>query len=181
MKFKGLLGDIRSTVFTRIDLKKATIKLKDGGSNELEVKIGEGNLTFTEAKVMEYLLDRGNLDDVREGDQVPVDVSLDFIWEYLRGPSSASTASGGTPTIEDALKNRGAAADWVSTDTDTCRPYALDLEITYEPTPTSCGDKETITLSDFRYESLDHDLRAGSVAVSGKCNVTEATVVREAQ
>lgn len=166
--------------FAQIDLKDCTIKIKDGGGNEIEVKIGEGNLTYTESRNIEYTLDRGNLDEVREGDQVPVDVSLDFLWDYLKGPSSDSTVSGGTPTIEDALKQQGAAADWTSTDSDACRPYSVDIEITNVPTPTACGDKETILLSDFRWESLDHDLRDGSVSVSGRCNITEATVTREA-
>lgn len=168
------------SVFAQIDLKYATLKLVDGTTptaNELEITIGEGNLTYTEAKNIEYTLDRGTLDEVREGDQVPVDVSIDFVWEYLRG----SSASGAVPTVEEALKNIGNAADWVSTDSDACRPYAVDIVVTYAPVPTTCGDKEVITLPDFRYESLDHDLRAGTVSVSGKCNVTQATVVRSAQ
>lgn len=164
------------SAYAQIDLKNAIIKIKDGDSpqNELEVKIGEGNLTFTEARNIEYTLNRGLLDEVREGDQVPVDVSMDFIWEYLKG----STGSG-TPTVEDALKKRGEAADWVSSDSDACRPYAVDIEIIYSPSPVACGDMETILLQDFRYESLDHDLRGGSVAASGKCNITDATVTRQ--
>ena len=167
------------SVFAQIDLKYATITMSDGDSpaNTLEITIGEGNLSYTEAKNIEYTLDRGNLDEVREGDQVPVDVTIDFVWEYLRG----SAVSGAVPTVEEALKNIGNAADWVSTDTDACRPYAIDLIVTYAPVPSSCGDQEVITLPDFRYESLDHDLRAGTVSVSGKCNVTQATVVRTAQ
>jgi hypothetical protein len=161
-------------VYAQIDLKRAIIKIKDGGSNSLEVKIGEGNLTYDESRNVEYTLDRGTLDEVRTGDEVPVSVSMDFIWEYLKG----STGSG-TPTVEDALKQRGEASDWVSSDADTCRPYAVDLEIIYSPTPIACGDMETILLSDFRWESLSHDLRAGSVSVSGQCNVTEATVTRQ--
>jgi len=168
------------SVFAQIDLKYVTIKLVDGTTptpNELEITIGEGNLTYTEARNIEYTLDRGNLDEVREGDQGPVDVSIDLVWEYLRG----SSASGALPTVEEAFKKIGNAAAWVSTDTDTCRPYAVDLVVTYAPVPASCGDKEVITLPDFRYESLDHDLRAGTVSVSGKCNVTRASVVRSAQ
>jgi len=164
-------------VFAQIDLKYATIKIKDGSTNELTITIGEGNLTYTEARNIEYTLDRGILDEVREGDQIPVDVSMDFVWEYLRG----SSASGAPPTVEEALKRIGNAANWVSTDADACRPYAVDIEVTYAPIPASCGDQEVITLPDFRYESLDHDLRAGTVSVSGKCNVTQATVVRSAQ
>lgn len=171
--FKGV-AKVWYSAYAQIDLKRAIIKIKDGDSpqNWLEVKIGEGNLSYTESRNMEYTLDRGMLDEVREGDQIPVDVTMDFIWEYLRGSS-------GTPTVEDALKNRGEASDWVSSDTDACRPYAVDIEITYSPSPVTCGDMEIILLQDFRYEGLDHDLSGGSVSVTGRCNVTEATVTRQ--
>jgi len=170
---------------TRIDLKDAVIKLKDGGGQELEIKIGEGNLTYSEKKSIKYMPDRGLLDDVVEGDEVPMDVSFSFIWQYLKGPSSSSTqpstGAGAVPTIEDALKQSGAALFWVSTDTDACRPYAVDIEITYAPTPSTCGDQEVILLADFRYEELNHDLRNASVACSGKCNATKAIINRTAQ
>lgn len=138
---------------------------------ELEVKIGEGNLTYSEKKARQYTLDRGRLDTVRNADEEPVDVSLDATWEWLR----AST--GDTPTIEDALKKRGEASAWTSSSSDPCEPYAVDIEIHYVP---ECGSEETevILLEDFRYESLDHDLSAGTISVSGKCNVVEATVSR---
>jgi hypothetical protein len=163
----------------QIDLKQATVTIKDGAGNSLAVRIGEGNLTYTEARNMEYKLDRGTLDEVREGDEIPVAVSMDFVWEYLKGPSSAS-GSGGTPTIEDALKQRGGAAAWTSSDSDTCRPYAVDLVILYIPN-CATGDQEEIILSDYRWEQLNHDLSAGTVATSGNCNVTQATVTRAAQ
>jgi len=180
MRFKTLVANPREAVFAQIDLKDAVVSIKDGGGNSITVKIGEGNLTYTEARNMQYTLDRGILDEVREGDEVPLNVSMDFTWEFLSSPSSASTASGGTPTIEDALKNAGAAANWVSSDADECRPYAVDIEILYTPN-CSTGDTETITLPDFRWENLNHDLRAGTVAVTGQCNVTTATRVRAAQ
>ncbi len=178
MKFRFLDSVVWVPVYAQVDLKDATITLQDGtGSPEsVTVKIGEGNLTYNESRNMQYTLDRGTLDEVREGDEVPIDVRMDFVWEYLQAESS-----GGTATIEEALKQEGAAAAWISTDADTCRPYALDIIIVVAPSPSACGDKETITLSDFRWESLDHDLRAGTVAVSGKCNVTRATLLRETQ
>lgn len=159
-----------------IDLKNATIKIKDGTTptpNELEVKIGEGNLSYTEKKNMIYTKDRGALDEVREGDEEPVEVQMDFVWEFLK----ANT--GDTPSISDALKKRGEASAWVSTDADACRPYAVDIEIFYEP---PCGGEytERIVLNDFRYEQLQHDIRNAQVSCSGKCNVTEATITREA-
>jgi len=163
----------------QIDLKQATVTIKDGAAHTLEIRIGEGNLNYTETKNMEYKLNRGLLDEVREGDEAPIDVTFDFVWDYLRGPSSVS-GSGGTPTIEDALKQVGAAAAWTSSDSDACRPYAVDLVILYTP-DCSTGDQEEITLPDYRFESLAHDLSAGTVASSGKCNATNAIVVRAAQ
>jgi hypothetical protein len=71
----------------KIDLKNAVINFKSGGTGSnvktLEVKIGEGNITWTEKRNMEYTLDRGQLDTVREGDEVPVDVKIDLVYEFL--------------------------------------------------------------------------------------------------
>jgi len=163
-------------VFAQFDLRHCTITIKDGGANSLEVRIGEGNLTYDETRAIKYTLDRGHIYDVRQGDDVPVDVKLDFMWEYLRGtPASAST-----PSVEEALKNIGNASTWVSSDSDACRPYAVDIVCTYNPVPTSCGDQEVITLADFRYEKLNHDMKAGSVGITGKCNIAGASVIRSA-
>ena len=162
----------------QIDLKQATVTLRDGDTpaNTLEIKVGEGNVTYTEARNMEYTLDRGNLDEVREGDQIPMAVTFDFNWEYITG----SSTSGALPTVEDALKKTGNASDWVSSDSDACRPYAVDIVILYVP-DCATGDQEEIVLPDYRWESLAHDLSAGTIASAGNCNVTTATVTRAAQ
>jgi hypothetical protein len=151
----------------QIDIKHATIKIVDGHSNNINVKIGEGNLTFTERKTIEYTLDRGLIDEVREGDQVPMEVSIDAVWEYISSPAGALA-----PTIFEALKQEGPAADWVSSDRDICRPYAVDLQIIYDP---DCGENtvETIILPDFRFEEIGNDLREGTLSVSGRCNAVE--------
>lgn len=157
----------------QFDLKNAVIKLKDGSTNALTVKLGEGTLRYTEHKNRQYYRDRGKLSDVRDGDEEPVDVSLDFTWEYITGDSDT--------TVEDALKKRNHASAWVSSDTgDPCQPFAVDIEITYTPICFS-AKIETITLSNFRYEQLDHDAKAGTISITGKCNVTEANVERSAQ
>ena len=182
MKLK--IGRVWSTVGATIDLKNAILNIKDGGSNSLEVVIGEGNFTYTEKKTREYKLNRGVLNTVRNADEEPIDISFDFEWEYIKGPSTSSTVSGGvgTPTIEDCLKNVGGAADWASSDSDSCNPYAVDLELVYTPPCSGVqGDIETITISDFRYEQLAHDASAGSIACTGRANVTDAVAVRTAQ
>lgn len=156
----------------QVNIKNCTIKFKDGTSNTLTLKVGEGTLTWSEKRNIQFLKDRGLLDTVREGDKVPVEVNIDLQWVYLSSQSSDTV-----PTPEEVLKQTGEASAWVTSDADTCKPYAIDIEIFDDVT---CGgtEDETITLSDFRYESIAHDLRAGTLKVSGKCNISEATVAR---
>lgn len=163
-------------LYAQINLRDVTIKIQDGTTptpNEIEIKIGEGNVTWSEARTIEYTLNRNVLDEVREGEETPMDVNFDFLWDFLKG----NTNTGATPTVEDALKRRGAAAAWVSTDADPCRPYSVNIVLENVP-GCGVGDQEIITLPDFRWDSIDHDLRAGSVAVTGRCNALEATIVR---
>lgn len=141
-------------------------------AHTLEVNVGDGNLTYSEAREMLYELNRGVLDTVREGDQQPVEVSMDFVWEFLTSGNGEVI-----PTIEDALKNRGAASTWVSSSDDPCEPYAVDIEVEYVP-PCSDAEREIITLSDFRWETLDHNFTDAQVSATGKCNVVEAAVAR---
>lgn len=143
------------------------------GPNLLEIRIGQGNLTYTEARTIEYRLNRGLLDSVREGDQVPVDMSFDVEWWYLR------SASGEPITPEEALKRTGNASAWTTTSADPCEPYAVDIVVTYH---LSCGnvEDEIIVFQDFRWESLDHNLKDAQISVKGKCNITEAVVTRQA-
>lgn len=159
------------------DLKNATLKVIDGDGtpHELEAKIGEGTLSFTEKFNRIYRKNRGKLDRVKKGDEEPIDVSFDFVWEYLTAASGS-----GVPTIREALLKLGEAAAWVSTDPDTCAPYAVDLEIELIPDCAS-EDKETILLQDFRVEQLQHNGKEATVAATGKCNVTLATITRAAQ
>lgn len=161
----------------RIDIKDCTVTFKDGTSptpNSVSVKVGDGTLTYTEARNMEYLLDRGLLDTVREGDQIPLAVSLDLVWEFLK----SSTTSQVTP--EEALKREGGAADWQSSSDDQCEPYAVDVVIDHDPSCTT-EELEQITLPDYRWENIDHDLRAATLKTAGNCNVTRATILRLAQ
>lgn len=157
----------------QIDLKNATIKFKDGGSEELEIQIGEGNLSWTEKVNRIYTKDRGLLNDVRDGDEEPIEVSMDFIWEFLKADT------GNPPSPVDVLYQRNEASAWVSTDADPCRPFCIDIEIFYEP-PCGSEENERILLEDFRFEQLQYDLRNASISVSGKCNTTKATITREA-
>lgn len=151
MKF---IPRVQETFFYTVSIKKGTLTVAG-----VTVTLGEGNLTFSEKKQYDYLLDRGHLDDVRDGDDIPMDVSFDFRWTEITGGDVVS-----------AIKGAGSE---VSSDADTCRPYACDLVFDYAP---DCGSEAagTITLPDFRQESLDFDVRGGKISCSGKCNATEA-------
>lgn len=135
------------------------------------IKIGDGNLTWTRNKEYNYELDRGNLDTVREGDQIPMDVTIDFTYEHIR------TGTGEVITPDDALNQEGGAAEWVSSAADACEPYAVDILIDHA-TPCGSAEDELTTLPDYRYESLNHDLDAATISSSGRCNAVSPTVVR---
>lgn len=137
----------------------------------LNIKIGEGNLTYTEHKDYKYMLDRGNLDAVRDADEKPVDIKTDFVYDFV------STGTSEDITPPDALKNIGGAAEWVSSSHDKCEPYSIDVEIIHVP---PCGNEEieVTLLPAFRYETLEFNLKDATIACTGKCNVEQATIAR---
>lgn len=141
---------------------------------QLEIKVGDGNLTYTEARELEYRLDRGTLDSVREGDDQPLSVNMNFTWEFTRTGTSEAT------TPHDAIKGINGASQWISSDqVDNCAPYAVDVVIVYTPACSGQSvESETIVFEDFRYDNLTMDLDAATIAVVGRCNRTEATITR---
>jgi len=161
-----------------IDLKNSYVVFRDGSTPavQLAVKIGEGNFTYSEKKEREYILDRGTLDSVRDADEQPMDVSMDFTWDYVIG-----TGTSGEGTVEDFLKRANGFSENSSTDSATCSTYAVDIRIIHKP---DCDPGEAsaycevIDLYDFRYEELSHDLSAGTISCSGRCNTTSATALR---
>jgi hypothetical protein len=140
-------------------------------NQRLQITIGEGNLTFTESKEYEYLRDRGNLDTVKEGDEQPVSVELEFEFEYIW------SESGQDVTPVEAIKGVNNASEWVSSATDLCEPYAVDILLKH-CVPCGTDQDQDILLPDFRWESLDYDFDAATIAVSGQCNVSAASVTR---
>lgn len=138
---------------------------------QLDIKIGDGNLTYTSANNYEYELDRGTLSTVREGDDIPLELSLDMVYEFV------TTGTGEAVTPIDALTRKGGAVEWTSTSTDPCEPYAVDIEVEHVP---PCGgiQKEITLFPDFRSDSREFDLSAASISVTGRCNVTDPSYLR---
>ncbi len=136
--------------------------------NGIYAKIGDGNLTYNEKRNLTYIRDRGFIDTVKLGDDEPLDVSLDFTWEFLRGTSLTP------PTIEEAIKGIGLASTWTSSSIDPCEPYCVEIIVLDIP---PCGtETEKINISQFRWETMDHDLKGAKVAVKGTCNIATANV-----
>jgi hypothetical protein len=137
----------------------------------LTIKIGEGDIKFTEKKQYQYVLDRGNLDTVREQDQQPMEVNIDCQYQFI------TTGTGETVSPVDALKNEGAASEWVTSSADPCEPYAIDVRLVHTP-PCNGTEIETVLFPDFRRDSVAYDPKAATITIAGKCNAMEPTVTR---
>lgn len=142
-------------------------------AQRIEIKIGEGDLKYTEADNFNYDLDRGELDTVRKGNDAPMEVSLNFVYEHI------TTGTDEVIAPMDAIKRRGSASEWVSSATDKCEPYAVDLVVVHAP-PCGTANTETTTFPDFRSEKREVGFKDANIAVSGKCNVVEPIVERGA-
>jgi hypothetical protein len=167
------LGNTTSIVFTpALKAAVADNAVVIAGGRFLEPKIGDGNVNWSETQNREYKLDRGKIYQVRNGDEAPMDVTLALMYEFL------TASSGDAPTPEDVLKQRGEAADWVSTDPDPCAPYCVNVVIIHQPAGCTAFEKEKVVLPYYRYEKFDHDPKAGTLNTSGKCNAVQAVVTR---
>ena len=138
----------------------------------LDIKIGEGNITYTEHNEYEYLKDRGNLDSVKEGDEVPMDVKLEAVFEHITQGTSEPVSP------MDALKGIGGADEWVSASADPCEPYCIDVVVLHTP-PCGTAQLERVTFPDFRSESREINYKESTISITGKCKATEPLVERE--
>jgi hypothetical protein len=155
----------------QIDMKNCTFKFKDGGANSLEFKVGEGSMSFRERRNLIFTRNRGKLDLVKIGDDVPVEVNFDITWEFLKALGGAST-----PTPYEFLKKTGPAAGYTSAG-PACEPWAIDIEVS-NVTPCGSDSDEKITLPDFRPDRIEGGLRDAMLRVTGRCNSKEVNAVR---
>ena len=141
-------------------IRDGLLTIEDGTAEPLTVtvKIGEGNITWNERRNVDYTRDRGVIAEVRLGDDEAVEVSFDFIWDWISNISGV--------TIIEALKGTGTS--WVSAG-DNCEPYACTLVLVIEPDNCAGSQIETITFNEFRWETINPDLRAGQISCTGRC------------
>ena len=140
---------------------------------QINLKIGEGNLTYTEHRDYTYLLDRGLLDTVREPKDVPMDVKLDAVYEHITSGTSEAVCP------MDALKGYNSADEWVSSSPDQCEPYCIDVLVEYNP-PFAQVNRETSVFPMFRAETREINYNAATIVLTGKCMAKEPTVYRGA-
>lgn len=139
----------------------------------LNVKVGDGNVSWDETTNFEYEMDRGQIDSVVEGDDEPLAITLDMVYEFV----TAVTGSG-VPTPEDVIKQRGEAANWITTGADSCELYAVDMEIDHKP---PCNlEHEITTFLELRWDSVGHDLGQASLSLRARCKNTEPETIRRA-
>ena len=137
----------------------------------ISIKLGEGDVKWTEKNEYTYDLDRGNLDGVRRANDVPMDVSFNFIFDHVR------SSSGEAILPFEAITGLGAASEWVTSSIDKCEPYAVDIIVIDNP-PCNVLQRETLTFTDFRSESREASFKDASISISGRCNSRTPIVVR---
>jgi hypothetical protein len=140
-------------------------------NQQIEIRIGDGDLSWTESREILYDLDRDILDDVRLGPEQPIEVNAAFVFEW------ASTGTGEPISPIDAIKRINEAAEWVSSDSDQCRPYAVDI-VADHIVPCGTNQDQRFTFEDFRWESLEYSIQDAAITLSGRCNRTDALVER---
>jgi hypothetical protein len=150
-----------------IDLKDTTIYVRDRETNWVEVRVGEGNLTYSEKRTVDLDKNRGRLSRTKEGEEEPVEVSFAFLWEYLKGKTADP------PTLEECLK--GEADGWVSAATnpssgglDEKAPFTVHIQVVREDG--DCGETEQYAFAEFTYTEITHDMKNGTIDCRGICN-----------
>jgi len=147
-----------------VDLKDAVITVSDGSATPktARLRIGDGGFTFKQGSEREYKLDAGKLWRVREGNEVPVEVTLDFVWLHMHTTDVS---------FSDIILGKNGC---VSTDTVyPCDPYACDIDIDFTK---ACGNVtyfDNYKIANFRVEPQDYDPKESMVKVSGKANSVE--------
>jgi hypothetical protein len=138
---------------------------------QLTIKIGDGDLRYTERDEFNYDLDRGELDTVRQGNDVPMEVVSNFVYEQITTGTSEDIAP------MDAIKRRGGASEWVSAAADLCEPYAVDLLVVHTP-PCGTAEAEFTLFPDLRSEQREVNFKESNIQITGRCNRVEPVTWR---
>lgn len=141
--------------------------------NEVEINIGEGNITWSTKDANEYRLNKRSLDTVVSGDEQPMDVSFSIVWDAL-----IDRIGGSAPRPYEALKNIGEAAAWISAG-ELCEKFAVDIVVYNEPDCATLTDpSELYIFPMFRWDEIAGDMSNNALEATGRCNVLEPVIAR---
>ena len=160
-----------------IDLKDCTFFVIDGtGLNFVAIRIGEGNFTYSRKRNVEPRKSRGNLYQSREGEEEPIDISFQFVWDEIKSSGSEP------PTLEEIFD--GTAPGWVTATTnDPDGPFTVNLQIVrsftcQRPNATTYTDGETYNFPEFNTQELSHSVKDATVDCKGFSNRVSPTISR---
>jgi len=130
----------------RLDLKDCTVTVTN--TRAYEIRVREGNLKWTQRRQWEVECELGALYGIREGDAIPMEVSLQCAFETI--------ASAGTVCLVSDICTEGS-------------------RITVE-NDAACGKTVTYTFPNFYPSQMDGDFKESSLAVQGICFATQPTI-----
>jgi hypothetical protein len=154
------------------NLRDATLSIEDGTGtpNILLIPIMDGNVTWTEHNPTATVLNRGKLYNRRQGNDKEVDVSFEVTFAQY----SYQSGNSGTPSVTDALMQRGGAASWVSTDV-LCDIYSSNLKFEIK-NPADPGNSEILLMTKFCVDQIQFkEGDPDKLTVTGKCFTTTIT------
>lgn len=150
------------------NLRDGSLKIKDGAGTPAQItcSLEEGDLSWTQRKPANIILDRGVLDHSRLAPDEPVEVSFTLKFQSL--------SKHATTTEYDALTKTGGAAAWVS-DESNSDVYAVILEFTVADPG---GGSEVITFTRFIPEeiSFQEGDPYDTLSVTGRAVITAPSV-----
>jgi hypothetical protein len=160
------------------NLSDGQLTIKDGSTPTIEVVVAveEGDLNIVIHRDRKVIMNRGTLDQVREGVDVPVDISWSMIFtEFLTSGTTTLTPY----EILTQLGNAAAGGDnsTAGTRADSAEAYCVDLSFLIT-NPDSAGTNETILLSDFFMEEINFQEGDdySTLSVSGRAMITEPSI-----
>jgi len=138
-------------------------------ASAMQIKLGSGNFSWTEAQTVEYEPNQGKIASTdggaaTQGDDVPMAVQFDAIFEFYYDCTIGSKVfQSPIELLQSATQAAG----------DACGPPSVHLwlDTTFE---CSDGDEiESLMFPRFRWESLNYDSDAGRISCSGSCLAIE--------
>lgn len=135
-------------------------------------KVGSGDFSATRNNEWIFDTDRDQLDGVRQGADVPMDVEFGFVYNWL------ISTTGEPVTLYEALYREGAAAGWHNAALDPCEPYCPDIFLIDIP---KCGSSpaEVHYYRRFYPDNSKTSIRNATVELVGKCNANKPEITRE--